>query len=237
MKILLISPSSEDDIISRTVKDIPCMDSGTFFAPHALEAVAALTPYGHETVLHDEHMRGPADDLIRTGGFDIIGGIGTTNVMRKLKDLADVIFIGEAEETWPRFIRDYQAGRHNRTYQQISKPDMEMTPMPRWDLIGSDIPRYGAVSVQTSRGCPHDCSFCDVIYTYGRKIRSKSTGQVIREIRALMDLGAKMIMIADDNFTADRPYAKEILRELVGINNALRMPLSFMTQVDFTVMR
>lgn len=267
LKILLISPSSTDDIISRTVKDIPYMDSGAFFAPHALAAVAALTPAGHDIILHDEHMRGPADDLIRTGAFDVIGvslitnqlrrtleiaefikgtktggcfvigGIGTTNVMRKLKDLADVIFIGEAEETWPRFIGDYQAGRHTGTYQQISKPDMEKTPMPRWDLISGDIPKYGAVSVQTSRGCPHDCSFCDVIYTYGRKVRSKTAAQVLGEIRTLMDMGAKMIMIADDNFTANRPYAKEILRALVELNNAQPMPLSFMTQVDITVAR
>ncbi len=267
MKILLISPSSKDDIISKTVKDIPYMDSGAFFAPHALAAVAALTPPGHEIILHDEHMRGPADNLIRNGTFDVIGvslitnqlrrtleiaeimkggsnagcfvigGIGTTNVMRKLKDLADVIFIGEAEETWPRFIHEYQGGSHKKTYQQISKPDMEKTPMPRWDLIGGDIPKYGAVSVQTSRGCPHACSFCDVIYTYGRKVRSKSAGQVIREIQALMDLGAKMIMIADDNFTANRPYAKEILRDLVVLNNSRKMPLSFMTQVDITVAR
>ncbi len=265
MKILLISPSSEDDIISRTVKDIPYMDSGAFFAPHALAAVAALTPPGHDVVLHDEHMRGPADKLIQEGSFDIIGvslitnqlrrtleiaefikgqdtagclvigGIGTTNVMRKLKDLANVIFIGEAEETWPRFISDYLNGSYKKTYQQISKPDMEKTPMPRWDLIGVDIPKYGAVSVQTSRGCPHDCSFCDVIYTYGRKIRSKSTDQVISEIKALMNLDAKMIMIADDNFTANRPYAKTILRNLVDINNSLKMPLSFMSQVDITV--
>ncbi len=265
MKILLISPSSEDDIVSRAVKEIPYMESGAFFAPHALAAVAALTPPGHETILHDEHMRGPADDLIREGSFDIvgvslitnqlrrtleiaefmkgksmagcfvIGGIGTTNVMRKLKDLADAIFIGEAEETWPKFINDYLSGDYKKTYQQISKPDMRNTPMPRWDLVSGDIPKYGAVSVQTSRGCPHDCSFCDVIYTYGRKIRSKSVAQVIREIKALMDLKAKMIMIADDNFTANRAYAKEILRELVGINNSLKLPLSFMTQVDITV--
>lgn len=241
------------------------MDSGAFFAPHALAAVAALTPPGHDLVLHDEHMRGPADDSIINGAFDIIGvslitnqlrrtleiaefvkgrgvggcfvigGIGTTNVMRKLKDLADVIFIGEAEETWPQFIRDFRAGSHKKTYQQISKPDMEKTPAPRWDLISPDIPKYGAVSVQTSRGCPHDCSFCDVIYTYGRKIRSKSPAQVIREIGLLMDLGAKMIMIADDNFTANRAYAKEILRDLVVHNNSRKMPLSFMTQVDITV--
>jgi radical SAM superfamily enzyme YgiQ (UPF0313 family) len=265
LKILLISPSSHDDIISRAVTEIPYMDSSAFFAPHALAAVAALTPLEHHIFLHDEHMHGPVDNILLGENFDIIGlslitnqltrtlaisemirsrnikgilvigGIGTSNVIQSLKNIADVIFIGEAEETWPAFLNDFKNGSSGKIYQHISKPDMQKTPIPRWDLIKNDIPRYGAVSVQTSRGCPHDCSFCDVIYTYGRKVRSKSTDQVIQEIENIMQLGARMIMIADDNFTANRSYAKEILKKLKKLNNAQKMPLSFMTQVDVTV--
>jgi radical SAM superfamily enzyme YgiQ (UPF0313 family) len=265
LKILLISPSTEDDIISKTVKEIPYLDSGAFFAPHALATVAALTPEGHQIRLYDEHMHGPVDELLKNERFDIIGislitnqlhrvlsiaefckrngvpgclvigGIGTANVMQRLKDAVDVIFIGEAEGTWPAFLDDFAKGRNLRTYQQISKPDMRKSPVPRWDLIREDVPKYGTVSVQTSRGCPHDCSFCDVIYTYGRVLRSKSVDQVLEEIALLYRLGAKMIMIADDNFTAPRAYAKEILRKLKAINNSFLVPMIFITQVDITI--
>ena len=265
MKIILISPSTEEDIVSRSVIEIPYMAAEAFFAPHSLAAVAAITPDEWDVSLHDEHLHGPVDNVLLENSYDIIGislitnqlhrtnkivelcrdneirsctvigGIGTTNVMQRLKKIVDVIFIGEAEETWPVFLNDFKKGEYRKTYQQISKPDMVKTPAPKWELIKEDIPRYSASSVQTSRGCHHDCSFCDVIYTYGRKIRSKSVDQVMAEIETLANFGAIMIMIADDNFTADRNYAKEILRRLVKLNNSFRMPLSYMTQVDITV--
>jgi radical SAM superfamily enzyme YgiQ (UPF0313 family) len=265
MKILLISPGTENDIVIRSIKAVPCLESKAFFAPHALAAIAALTPSEHNIVLHDEHLHGPVNDLLGTERFDIIGislitnqlqraleiaefcktngipgclvigGISAANVIMWFKELIDVIFIGEAEGTWPQFLLDYQNGQHKKTYRQLSRPDMMNTPMPRWEIIRKDIPKYIAASVQTSRGCPHDCSFCDVIYTYGRKVRSKSVDQVINEIHVLIELGAKMIMIADDNFAANRPYAKEVLRKLVAINNSYRQPVPFATQVDITV--
>jgi radical SAM superfamily enzyme YgiQ (UPF0313 family) len=267
LKILLISPSAEDDIVNRAVTQLPYMDSKAFFAPHALTAVAAITPPEHQVRLHDEHMHSAVDDILLEESFDIvgislisnqlkrtldiaeffrknniqgrlvIGGIGTTNVMPRLKELVDVIFLGEAEMTWPLFLKDYANGSFRESYQQISKPDMRNVPIPRWEFIEDDIPHYGAVSVQTTRGCNFDCSFCDVIYTYGRKIRSKEAGQVLDEISLVTALGAKMVMIADDNFTANRTYAKKVLRRLIPFNNSLSLPLAFMTQVDITIAR
>lgn len=265
MKILLISPSTNNDILIQSIKAVPYIDSQAFFAPHALAAVAALTPPEHDVVLHDEHLHGPVDDLLLSSPFDIIGislitnqlkrtieiarfckksgiagllvigGTSAAHAMTRLKEHVDVTFIGEAENTWPQFLQDVATGTYKKIYRQFTRPDMNKTPMPRWELIGKDIPKYIAASVQTSRGCPHDCSFCDVIYTYGRKVRSKSVDQVIDEIQALTKLGAKLIMIADDNFTANRAYAKEILRKLVVMNNKLKQPVPFATQVDITV--
>ena len=72
-------------------------------------------------------------------------------------DLADVIFVGEAEETWPRFLEEWSRGEHRRRYEQAEKTDM--TPSagtPRYDLL--KMRRYACGSVQFSRGCPFHAS-------------------------------------------------------------------------------
>ncbi len=265
MRILLISPGTFDDIDSRTIREIPYLFAKAFFAPHAVAAVAALTPKEHEVNIHDEYMHGPVDTLIKNNDFDIIGvnivtnqlnrclhiaalckkhqpsavvvagGIGVEYLINNRQADIDVVFHGEAEETWPRFLEEYKNGTHKEVYKNISKPDMTKTPVPRWELIEKEITSYNAVSVQTTRGCPFDCSFCDVIYTYGRKLRSKTVDQVLEEIQKLADMQVPMIFIADDNFSGNKKYTKELLRRLVSFNNGLETPLGFLTQLDITI--
>ena len=80
-------------------------------------------------------------------------------------ELADVIFIGEAEQTWPQFLADWRNGEHSARYEQAEKTDMTRVPVPRFDLLKMD--RYAFGSLQFSRGCPFQCEFCDIIVTFG----------------------------------------------------------------------
>jgi radical SAM superfamily enzyme YgiQ (UPF0313 family) len=66
-------------------------------------------------------------------------------------------------------------------------------------------------TVQTSRGCPFECEFCDVIEYLGRKQRHKPVDQVIAELDQLYRLGYRTAFLADDNFTVYRARAKELL--------------------------
>ncbi len=116
---------------------------------------------------------------------------------------------------------------------------MSQSPIPRWDLIRDDLPAsagvYAAGAVQTTRGCPFDCAFCDVIYIYGRKPRTKRLQQVLEEIRILEAMGVKDIFITDDNFTGNKRQAKQLLRELVNLNNCFKVPIRFVTHGDITI--
>jgi len=265
MKILLISPGTSDDVDSKITQGIPYLFAKTLFAPHAVAAVAALTPPEHEVEIHDEYARGPVDPVIQSKTYDIIGisvtsnqqkrslflaglckkynpsamvvfgGIGVEHFIHKEMTDIDVVFHGEAEETWPRFLEDYQAGTPLRIYKNFSKPDMSKTPAPRWELLKKDLSSYTSALLQTTRGCPFDCSFCDVIYTFGRKMRSKTIVQVLDEIRKLNALNIKMIFIADDNFAGDRKYVKELLKQMIPLNNSFKKPIEFITQLDITI--
>ncbi|MDD4603191.1 MAG: radical SAM protein [Bacteroidales bacterium] len=265
MKILLVSPGTARDIDGRITREIPYLFANTLFAPHAVAAVAALTPEEHQVEIHDEYSRGPADPILQKNTYDIIGisitsnqlkrslylaqfakkhqpeslvvvgGIGVENLVAKNPDNIDVVFHGEAEETWPRFLEDIKTGKYLPVYKNVAKPDMTKTPAPRWELLRDDLPGYTAALVQTTRGCPFDCSFCDVIYTYGRKPRSKTIPQVLEEVKRLSTLKTKMIFIADDNFAGDKKYTKALLKELIPLNNSFRTPIEFLTQIDITI--
>ncbi len=243
--------------------------SAALVPPLALVTVAALTPPEHEVYIHDEHAHGPVEPILEENNYDIIGismianelnrtlsiaefckkkelrgrvvvgGAGTAHLPRQLRQFMDTVFFGEAEDTWPQFLKDFKEGRQKSHYQQISKPDMSTSPIPRWDLIRNDLPAsagvYGAGAVQTTRGCPYDCAFCDVIYIYGRKPRTKPIEQVLEEIRILQAMGVKDIFITDDNFGGNKRQAKTLLREMIKLNNAFKVPIRFATQGDITI--
>ncbi len=265
MRILLVSPGGEDDFLSGSLDDVAWLQADAFFAPLSIATVAALTPTAYDVTLHDEALRGSviplfarqdwdvvgvtlqatslarvqaiarAFRLMGCSGLLVVGGIGTSYMLPKLRDLVDVAFFGEAEDTWPQFLRDFEAGNVASVYQRASKPNLTNQPVPRWDLIGDDIPRYSAASIQTTRGCHHDCSFCDVIYTFGRTPRMKTIAQVMLELEQLQRLGVRMVYFADDNFCTDRRQTKELLRHIEAYNNQLDEPLGFITQIDITV--
>jgi radical SAM superfamily enzyme YgiQ (UPF0313 family) len=265
MKILLISPGTPEEIDNKIVRAIPYLFVKAFIAPHAVATVAALTPPEHDVTIHDEYIRGPVELVLLDKVYDIIGisitsnqlkrslaiaghckrispgslvvvgGIGVEILLNKNKDNIDVVFHGEAEDTWPLFLEDYKKGNWKHVYKNVSKPDMTKAPAPRWELIKSDINYYNAVSIQTTRGCPFDCSFCDVIYTYGRKPRSKTIDQVVAEVQKLHDLNVRVIFMADDNFTGDVKYAKELLKRLIDLNNTFQNPITYFTQLDITI--
>ena len=91
-------------------------------------------------------------------------------------------------------------------------------------------------AVQTKRGCPFDCEFCDVIYLFGRRrTRHKPIEKGLKEIVTLQRLGMARIFFSDDNFIGNPRHAKDLLRELIPLNNSFRSPITFNTQLAINV--
>ncbi|MHC4216722.1 MAG: B12-binding domain-containing radical SAM protein, partial [Planctomycetota bacterium] len=164
-----------------------------------------------------------------------IGGPGVSGTPDAYRGDFNILFIGEAERTWPRFLQEWQSGISSSEYRQIEKIDLAESPIPKWDSMGTDILKYAMGSVQTSRGCPFDCEFCDVIYLFGRRPRHKPIRTVLEEVRTLERLGLKSIFFSDDEFIGDRRHAKDLLRALIPLNNSLTRPLTFSTQLTINV--
>lgn len=86
--------------------------------------------------------------------------------------------------------------------------DLDTLPLPDWSLLARYQDRYHlhplgpCGSVETTRGCPFDCSFCSVWVFNSRTYRRKSPARVLAEIDRLPD-GLKVVMFVDDEFWVD----------------------------------
>jgi radical SAM superfamily enzyme YgiQ (UPF0313 family) len=171
----------------------------------------------------------------RARGKTVVLGGPLANLMpEQCRAYCDVLFQGEAEYTWPQFLREYASGRWSDRYVQEDKIHMPDSPPPRLDLLRR---RYLLGIVQCTRGCPFTCEFCDIIVVYGRTMRFKPIPQVLKEVEAWQRLGMGQVFFADDNFVGHRAYAKDLLRELAAWNSRQSRPLSFFTQISIDVVR
>jgi radical SAM superfamily enzyme YgiQ (UPF0313 family) len=222
----------------------------------AMPVLAGLTPPEHEVVLLDENVEEIDFDALKS--FDIVGLTGMTVQRDRMREIllelnardifvviggpwitvaedwfagmVDVVFIGEAEETWPKFLEDWSRGEWQRRYEQAEKTDMTKVPLPRYDLI--NFKEYAMGCIQTSRGCPFQCEFCDIIVIFGRRPRIKTAAQVIAEIDAQRKLGVRMIFLVDDNFIGNKKAAKVILREIIEYQHKNGFPVAFFTEAS-----
>ena len=175
-----------------------------------------------------------ADEFRRRGKIVVIGGPMANLVPEECRQHCDVLFEGEAEYIWPKFLADYQAGQHQDHYHETEKIHMPDSPAPRLNALNRN---YAQGIVQCTRGCPFTCEFCDIIVMYGRKMRFKPTEQVLQEVKNWHRRGVAQVFFADDNFVGNRAYAKELLREIAAWNNKQRNPLAFYTQASIDMSR
>jgi len=146
----------------------------------------------------------------------------------------DHFVLDEAEYTLPEFLRDLEQGQARHVYRADGKPDLDLTPLPRFDLI--DVSLYESMPLQFSRGCPFDCEFCDIIELFGRKPRTKDPQQFMREVDHVYNTGFRgSLFIVDDNFVCNKNKAKKLLPGLAAWQKAHGYPFTLSTEASITL--
>jgi radical SAM superfamily enzyme YgiQ (UPF0313 family) len=177
-----------------------------------------------------ERMLALVREAAGRGKMTVAGGPYATAVPEELREAGCRFVVrGEAEAAMPRLLDLISRDAPATTLESGGHPDLSLAPVPRYDLV--DVRDYGAMAVQTSRGCPHDCEFCDIVSLFGRTPRHKAPSQVIAELDALRATGHRgEVFICDDNFIGVREKARGILGAVTEWNRVHREPFGFRTQ-------
>lgn len=160
----------------------------------------------------------------------VLGGIGPSGVAPDLMDAfpqIDVIAPGEGEDTFPDLLTALDKGRPLSTVDGLfhraqdggwrkTRPRprlrrLDRLPPPAYHRV--DMSRYETVGIQTARGCPFPCSFCDVSSYWGRKTTYRSIDPVMRELDELENrYGFDRVTLLDDTFILNRKRVREFCR-------------------------
>ncbi|MDR3304465.1 MAG: B12-binding domain-containing radical SAM protein, partial [Clostridiales Family XIII bacterium] len=151
--------------------------------------------------------------LMKSRGSTVVfGGHHASLMPAEAREHGDAVFIGAAEETLPRFFRDFAQGKVKPFYDACGVfPDR--IPWPRRDLL----PRRGYLpqpTVIANYGCGYGCAYC-VIHDFWGCRAKRPIGDVIAEIAAL---GKREILFMDPSPLSDISYAKELYAELAKLN-------------------
>jgi radical SAM superfamily enzyme YgiQ (UPF0313 family) len=141
----------------------------------------------------------------------------------------DHFVLGEAEVTLPLFLADFEKGRASRVYVETARPDLALTPPPRFDLVKGR--KYSTMAVQFSRGCPHSCEFCDIVELFGHRPRAKGADQLLTELTLLYDSGWRgSVFVVDDNFIGNVREVKALLPRVASWQRERGYPFGLFTE-------
>jgi len=111
---------------------------------------------------------------------------------------------------------------HNSSRELIK--DLDSLPFPAWDLININNYKLPFTNepfllIVPSRGCPHQCIFCNARIYYGDVIRLRSVKKVISKIEWVKNnFGVKNFHFWTESFTLNRDFALEISKEILKRN-------------------
>ena len=232
MNIYMVSPGWKGQSYSR------------ISATASLQYLAALTPKTHSVRADDESFgdavdfsygadlvaiscttpqapRGYeiADEFKRRGKAVVMGGMHPSLLPQEALGHCDSVAVGEGELIWAQMLEDAEVGALKPLYKADRLADFNEIPWPDRSIVRNR--RKSLLSnVQTTRGCPFNCSFCAVTRFFGRSYRHRSVSDVVAEIEMLKrtkQLKNDFIFFTDDNIIADRTYAKELFEALAPL--------------------
>ena len=210
----------------------------SLFPPLGLATIAAYLDPTDEVTLQDEHVEALdlgdepelvviqvyvtaarrayaiADHYRRKGAHVALGGLHPTSLPDETARHADTVFLGPGEDTWPRFLADYRAGRPQPRYQSTTRT-LDRLPPIRRDLIQRHL-YLVPNSLVVSRGCPHACDFCykDAFFRGGKGFYTQRVDAALAEIQRLP---GRHLYFLDDHLFGNVPFATALFDGMGGM--------------------
>jgi radical SAM superfamily enzyme YgiQ (UPF0313 family) len=169
-------------------------------------------------------------------GKIIIGGPHTSVAVDTIPDFVDYIVQGEGEKAISDII---DSELSERVIRRGRISDLDCLPFQPWDIFTKMNYDYNCdwldikpvFTMNTSRGCPFNCSFCSVGSIWGRQYTCLSAQRIISEIEYLIkNFSAKAIYFREDNFTLNKNRVIAFCEGLIG--KELNIQWACETRVD-----
>jgi radical SAM superfamily enzyme YgiQ (UPF0313 family) len=154
---------------------------------------------------------------LRASGFSVaLGGPHVTLFPEECREHADVLVQGEAEDLWKEALEDLRAGSLKESYASQSFPDLSLhRPVSKKSLVKK---RYFTTNlIQTGRGCPHSCDFCNVHVMNGHTLRKRKIGDIVEEVARFRSDDSRIFFFVDDSINADPDFALELFRRIAPL--------------------
>jgi radical SAM superfamily enzyme YgiQ (UPF0313 family) len=239
MRLYLINPSNP--LVSIVNVKESRWNRYRVWKPLSLMVLAGLTPSLWEITIVDENLgvpdyrAMPRPDLVGITAFTsqanrayevatyfrnmgvpvVMGGIHATMCQDEVTERVDSIVTGEAESIWPQVLDDACNGSLKRRYDG-GFAQINDVPPARHDLLDAE---YAFGAIQTTRGCPLNCSFCSVTAFNGARYRQRPIPDVVREFQSIRE---KRVLVVDDNLIGTSPEhiarAKDMFRAMAQAN-------------------
>jgi radical SAM superfamily enzyme YgiQ (UPF0313 family) len=239
MRLYLINPSNP--LVAITKVKESRWNRYRVWKPLSLMVLAGLTPPEWEIAIVDENLSTPnyeampRPDLVGITAFTsqanrayevathfrrlgvpvVMGGIHATMCLEEAMECVDSVVTGEAEGIWPQVLEDARNGGLKRRYDG-GLAEINDVPIARHDLLATG---YACGAIQTTRGCPLNCSFCSVTAFNGARYRQRPIPDVVREFQLIRE---KHVLVVDDNLIGTRrehiARAKDLFRAMAQAN-------------------
>ncbi len=108
---------------------------------------------------------------------------------------------------------------HNKDRPFIK--NLDKLPFPARNLLENEkytLPFYNRpyTLLVTSRGCPHNCSFCTAKLYYGERLRQRSAKNIVDEMEEIKNkYNIHYITMWSDTFTLDRKFVMDLCEEIL----------------------
>ncbi len=172
------------------------------------------------------------------GGFHVSAAVAVLPKIppevQKALDIGISLFAGEAEGRFDQLISDAYHQKLKPVYNVVAeRPNLQgrpTRPLPQAIIkkcLSSDIP------IDTSRGCPFDCSFCTIINIQGQKSRFRTADDVERMVRSYVRIKGETphFFFTDDNFARNRNW-EAIFDRLIELRKMENFKVKFGLQAD-----
>ncbi|MDU9048091.1 MAG: cobalamin-dependent protein [Candidatus Electrothrix sp. Rat3] len=162
----------------------------------------------------------------------VLGGAGFSmfaeTIMRRHREIDFGVYL-EGERAFPALLDNlqtpqnvpnlyYREGEDLKITERGPLIDLKTLPIPRKDII-PDIKIYetgkGGIGINTKRGCPCRCSYCNYYFLNGLKVRMRDPVQIVDEIEELVKTyDVKEFMFADGIFSSPFEHVQKICHEI-----------------------